>query len=410
MFLKNSGQLSLRIYIFLTHGHDQAVHTTYFEQIIQLLNAHSGRWRHLEVHLPYALASQLTGAFENSHSQLEDLRLLGYFGNIIDDDMHPTVSKPFWGMKSGRPSPLRVEISGESLRCVEMDWNNITEVTFTSLYTHECLELFRQVPRTISCTLFDIIGGYEDDFPESECPVPTLSSLKKLKTSFSLEISEPHVMNRICAPALTHLSVTGNGKYDYVERLIDRSKCQLSTLNLGTEDYGVVDGLNISSLAHKTQRLKSLSIYSLLYNDLRTLLEHLAKTSEPLPYAESDLAPGCFPRLSMLECAAIEDGSSLPWSIIPTIFPPSDVAVDIRYRPFRALGITVYIGRDETSAYIDPKTVHQLLGLVSRGVWLRIYNWATGEDFIEASCKYHGIEIPEGLNFIDREIPIPVFD
>jgi len=278
IFLKNSGHLSLRIDVFIANGHYQSMAPLYCEQIIQLLNAHSGRWRHrLEASLPRSLVSQLTGAIGNSHSQLEVLILSGFADSMddMDDEFEQPVLGPLWKMKGNRPSPLRVNITEFHLRCIDMDWNNITEATFRSLYTNECLELFRRAPRVTACTI-DVTAGYDDGLPQHACLVPTLSSLKTLNIRFSPNIPESLVMDQLYAPALTHISVSGSGPYDYVERLIDRSKYQLSSLDFGGEGYDIVDRLDISSLARKTPRLKSLSVYNLSSSNLRTVFELLA--------------------------------------------------------------------------------------------------------------------------------------
>ena len=82
------------------------------------------------------------------------------------------------------------------------------------------------------------------------------------------------------------------------------------------------------------------------------------------------------------------------------MFPPGAVGVDTRYRLLRGLNINVYMGSEDSSDYIDPKIIHQIFDLVEHGVWLRIHNYTTEVDLVEASCKYHGIEIPESMNFI----------
>ena len=410
-FLRNSRTLPLRIFILRGNGRDprnQGVDSRYFEDIIQLLNAHSGRWRHLDVQLPHALVSQLTNASSDSYSQLEALKISGYVSYANGDGMRPTAPGTLWKMRSSRPSPRRVDITGFRLRRVKINWNNTTEVTFRSLYANECLELFRQASRVVACTIINVTSGHDEDSPEPTCLVPTLLSLKTLKISFSSRISESLVMDRICAPVLTHLSVNGSGPHDYIERLIDRSTCQLLSLEIGDEGYEIVGRLDISSIARKTPRLKSLWLNNLSFNDFKVVFELLAQTSEPLADVESDLAPGCFAQLSTFGCTS---SYSLPWSKIPNFFPRRDAGADAVHRPFRVLDINVTIGHDETSNFIDPETVHQLLGLVKRGgIWLRIFNRAMEKDLIEASCEYHGIAIPEGVNLIHGGMVMPVFD
>jgi len=111
IFLKNSGHLSLRIDVFIANGHYQSMAPLYCEQIIQLLNAHSGRWRHLKARLPRSLVLQLTGAIGNSHSHLEVLILSGFADSMddMDDEVEQPLLGPLWKMKGNRPSPLKVK-------------------------------------------------------------------------------------------------------------------------------------------------------------------------------------------------------------------------------------------------------------------------------------------------------------
>ena len=155
-------------------------------------------------------------------------------------------------------------------------------MTFTSLDANECLELFRRAPRIIACTIIHVVIGHNEGLPELTWLMPTLSSLKTLSISFSSRISESLVTDRICAPALTHLSVSGKGSYDYVERLIDRSTCQLSSLDVGEEGHQFPDRVGISSIARKTPRLPAL-VYGLSSDDFQIIFERLAQS----PYIQS---------------------------------------------------------------------------------------------------------------------------
>ena len=232
------------------------------------------------------------------------------------------------------PKPSQMEITGFRIRGVEINWNNTIEVTFTSLYANECLELFRRAPRIIACTIINVVIGHDEGLPELTWLVPTLSSLKTLSISFSSGISGSLVMDPICAPALTHLSVSGKGSY--IEQLIDRSPCQLSSLDVGEKGHKFPDRVGISSIARKTPRLQSLLVYGLSSDDFQIIFERLA---QPLVYSESDLSPSRFlPQLSTLICSAYPE-SPLPWSLIPSIFPPADADDDTRCRPFKVLDI-----------------------------------------------------------------------
>jgi hypothetical protein len=317
------------------------------DEIINILNTHSARWRDIHFDLPARHLHRLYGS-----SQENILRRLVLHHPFARAQAEPADFSVF-SMKS-KPSPTGLTLIRVGLPYVDIVWNNLTVALVGDIGVDECFELIRRAPLLESLTL-KAINPSSNVFP-----IPNTRLVRPhLRTLELLGIKEETVVTRILD--LLYLPSLEQCNHDQSPLPMDTmisfvrslSSClKIFKISIDTVDYPQCPGL----LFH---------LPSLEFLELRCTRDG-PRTKEliSLLCASATQSPLFLPHLQSLEF-----GSNwyFPWESLPQIFAQP------RWQSLRV--------RVNTQAFPFNKILKLLWELVDQGFDLRVVQ--NGKDWLQ---------------------------
>lgn len=254
-WLCRSGELPLSVRLSCDPaGGDRNVHRTGKPHIFQMIHTISDYYRHrlhaLDLRIPVTF-------FEGFQTLQSDSILESLFIDPPDgqSDSENTLELGF------TPRLRRLHLSSVYLKCVRIQWSNITHVHASAFYVDECLEILRRAPQLVWCKFPLMISGM-GPYPEAEAPL-IVPSLKFLHISREKRVSFKGFLNKLILPSLEELFYRGSDEATEWELLIsflERSACPLHSLTF--HDALINPELDLIRLVQKVPRLRKLCISS----------------------------------------------------------------------------------------------------------------------------------------------------
>ena len=367
--LRLSGSLPLHIYACVPQPHEPLEEDyPMLLSLLEVLNDHSERWKTLDLCLTSRLMSQITGVSPGSPN-LEQLRIRPAIPNQI--------GSPF-RLSFGLPSPRIVNAHEIPFQSIGIGWKNTTHFRLGLLTVGECLELFRQATQLEDFVVSFLCGNPE---PFESGKIVTVPHL----TSWSVKFAENSdvLLRKIRLPSLVHLQVEMYTSYDSLEHLLTCSNCPLRTICLNETISEYVD---VIPIFRATPLLEKVVLFYATSPAIHELLDILARTK-----VVDDLSQDPFlPHLKSLSLIEMEYYPP-PWHLVPSLFPPTQQAVNVKYRPLQKLEFLLSIGVFGHSDYLNKDIVLQLVEIRRRDYDLIIWNddYDADGDFIQVSCDHH---------------------
>ena len=322
-------------------------------QIIDVINLHSSRWRHLSLEVDADITERFSGSMDPNQLFLLELVVNG----------RRSLTQNFI-MKS-KPFPIHLTLDNFSPTSIDIGWDNIIHATLYNMSANECVEVLRRAPAVEYFTASDFIRP-SDDSPVS---VDALIIHPRIR-SLDLSTKSSKILDMIKIPALeewTHFQDSRRLPVDAMVSLIKRSGCCLKILNL---QYISVRSENLPSLFQAMPSLERLKIQfrssSQNANDvmddilLRIFLSPPDKSTIPADASRETFLP-C---LQFMKCK-----TQLSWDRVPQLY---------RQGHRRSLTLKSPTNRSQTS----DETAIELLKLVDEGAKFVISDDLEGGDFL----------------------------
>jgi hypothetical protein len=256
-WLRRSGELPLSVRLScdpVSGDRGDAIHRTGQPYIFQMIRTISDDYRHrlhaLDLRIPATY-------FEGFHMLQSDSILESLYIDPPDgqSDSEHTLELGF------TPRLRRLHLSSVYLKCVQIQWSNITHVHAYAFYVDECLEILRRAPQLVWCKFPLMISGTAP-YPEPEEPL-IVPSLKFLHISREKRVSLTVFINKLILPSLEELFYRASDdatEWELLISLLTRSACPLNSLTL--HDAFIISELDLIRLVQKAPRLRKLSISS----------------------------------------------------------------------------------------------------------------------------------------------------
>jgi len=256
-WLYRSGELPLSVRLScdpVSGDRGDVIHRTGKPYIFQMIHTISDDYRHrlhaLDLRIPVTF-------FEGFHMLQSDSILESLFIDPPDgqSDSEHTLELGF------TPRLRRLHLSSVYLKCVQIQWSNITHVYAYAFYVDECLEILRRAPQLVWCKFPLMISGTAP-YPEPENPL-IAPCLKFLHISREKRVSLTVFLNKLILPSLEELFYKGSDEateWELLILLLTRSTCPLHSLTL--HEAFITSELDLIRLVQKVPRLRTLCISS----------------------------------------------------------------------------------------------------------------------------------------------------
>ncbi|PPR02575.1 hypothetical protein CVT26_011963 [Gymnopilus dilepis] len=223
-WINRSGALPLTIYIYTKWQDNRLEYLCQCaEYLISLLNSCSGRWQSLTLRLPYSILRRLSGN-SDSGSILRSLKLISA--------NHGTNEGVRFGIAGARPA--HVYLSAISSRVVSLNWGNTTQVELDDLRVDDILELLRNAPRLLICT----VSNVDDPAVPTSLDITAHQSLRELNVVSPVLDDVGSFFNHVNLPCLEKLLLDmddGLIPYSSLLTMLSRSSPPLKDLQLFEE-------------------------------------------------------------------------------------------------------------------------------------------------------------------------------
>jgi hypothetical protein len=329
------------------------------DEIIEVINLHSGRWQNLHLNVRADIPERFCGSIQPNQLLFLELR--------IDGRRSPT---PKFIMKS-KPFPTRLALTDFPPTSIDIGWDNVTRATLCRLTANECLEVLRRTPAVEYCVA-KIWYDATDDFGTTI--LPHLRSL-------DISSGGPNFFDAINVPLLEEWILSTNSWDDRLPvtamvSLLQRSACCLKILNLQKIN---APSQHLSGLFQAMPSLERLQLHFLsinkhsegIMNNILAQIFNSPPGDNTLP-SEDASRKSFLPRLQFMECRASSMRALFSWNRIPQL-----------YRQGHRRSLTLKSTAKES--HISDKTALELLALIDEGMNLQILDETTeeGGDFLD---------------------------
>ncbi|KAJ3516031.1 hypothetical protein NLJ89_g1371 [Agrocybe chaxingu] len=258
-WLSRSGELPLSISVTYVKTDMAPLPLAILENILDVLNRFSRRWRDLDLSIPFALLPALCGDGDGV-SILNTLRISP--PEILDDAEEELVHRlayPFQ-ITNASPSLQRVAITSFPFSMVGINWQNVTDVSFDDIPIYDFHSLLREARNLIKC-----IVDIKDDGSRFSAP-PSIERPCLIDLDIGLhqtfQTSPSLIFDPISLPRLKKVTYRpGYQPFAAFAAFIERSRCSLEALILDEVHEG--EGMDIILMNED-------ALWNLLWN-LRTL-------------------------------------------------------------------------------------------------------------------------------------------
>jgi hypothetical protein len=290
-WLKRSASLPLTIRMVDRWGWVDEV-----DELINILNTHSARWRDMHFELPARHLHRISGS--SQENILHRLVLCHPFSRPL-----PSHFSTF-SMKS-KPSPTALTLAIVGLPSVDIVWNNLTVASVNDIGVDHCIELIQRAPLLETLRL-EAINPYSSVFPIPNTRI-IRPHLHLLELSKIREVSLARILDSLSLPSLEKWI------YDQSPFLLDN---MISFVGCLSSTCLKIFKINVEEVdCHQAARLLS-HLSSLEFLELRTI--EMPPPEELISLlCTSAESPLYLPHLQSLEFSC---GRYFPWRSLPRIF------------------------------------------------------------------------------------------
>jgi len=322
-------------------------------RIIEVINLHSSRWRHLSLEVDSDIPERFSGSMDPN--QLFLLELVAYGRRSLTQN---------FTMKS-KPFPTHIALYNFSPTSITIGWDNITHATLSNMNANECVEVLRRSPAMEYFKADDFIRPSND----SPVDVDTFTVHPRIR-SMDLSHKSSDILDMIKVPALeewTHFQESRRLPVDAMVSLIKRSGCYLKILNL---QYISVRSENLPTLFQAVPSLERLEIgFRSSSQNVNDLMDDILLRIFRSPPDKSTV-PANASRETFLPCLQFMNcETSFSWDRVPQLY---------RQGHRHSLTLKSPTNRLETS----DETATELLKLVDEGAKFVIYDYFNCGDFL----------------------------
>ncbi|KAF8956443.1 hypothetical protein BDZ97DRAFT_187377 [Flammula alnicola] len=208
-WLARSGKLPLSIHLYLKE--DETISNFAVNPLIEVLYAHSSRWRSLDLDIPSALFEVFDGDNEGI-SILDDLRI------IPSDAVETQQSRAYFELSNVLPKPKTVHLSSVYPERIHILWDNVTYLVANLLHVDQCLEILRYTNRMERCDFRMIMEGREN-YPLPKSPI-ILPHLRILHFDCWFECLLSSFINNITLPVLEQFEIDCGRRYLQIDDML----------------------------------------------------------------------------------------------------------------------------------------------------------------------------------------------
>ncbi|CAA7268543.1 unnamed protein product [Cyclocybe aegerita] len=246
-WLERSAQLPLSIFLhawFSSCLDDDRWGIVY--SVVKILNEHSSRWCHLTLHVPCFIVGQFKSGPEGAHN----LRVLSIKPSFLYTTHSDTLKKGF-DVGTPLPSPETVTLVGFHLADIKIRWENVTNVSLSTLSIRECFRLFEMAPRLLECTLHYI----NPNSTLTPNPISPIFLYQLSRLDIDARFTAEDLFDHMVLPSLNSLVYRGcEQPLHPLISCIRRSACPITTLtfnqhyieDIGTDIYKLLWAVPVS--------------------------------------------------------------------------------------------------------------------------------------------------------------------
>ena len=366
-WLDRSGRLPLSIRILSTLDNDNES----VSALVDIINQYSNRWFDLHLILPYQ-SYQLFHATNNQAPILKSIRL--HSNTIaIASNLNFQLTCP----RLERAILLDFPIHGTNIQ-----WDNLTHLTFSSTSMFDFFLILRKTPRLVFCEVsgYYISRRFEGEGKEAII----LTSLRSLHLEIYIDADK--LLDNLNAPHLEEFSLPMH-HYDLptenITSFLRRSACSLRSLSMSFTEYSE----RYMNLLQSIPSLNTLSIQSIAIgtsaiafpddHDSRNIFRLVAKV---LSSQSTSLRQGFLPNLKILEYTGelyyLPSGNYYE-DLYP--LPPVDNAV---HGPLQLLSFDFH-----SITRVPKKIISYISSLEERGVTVNVLSYS--ENILQSSIDYY---------------------
>ena len=321
----------------------------FIDRIIEVINLHSSRWRHLSLEVDAYFPERFSGSMDPD-------RLFSF--ELVVYSRSPTQK---FKMKS-KPFPTHLTLDNFSPTSIDIGWDNITHATLSNMSANEYVEVLRRAP---AVEYFTASGP-------SHAPPVNVDAFTVHPRVRVLDISNKSakILDMIKLPALkewTHVQDSRRLPVDAMVSLIKRSGCCLKILDL---QYISVRSENLPSLFQAMPSLERLKIQfrsssQSVIDAMDDILLRIFRSPPDESTMPADASGETFlPCLQFMKCK-----TQISWDRVPQLY---------RQGHRRSLTLKSPTNRSQTS----DETAMELLKLVDEGAKFVISDDLEGGDFL----------------------------
>ncbi|KAF9472673.1 hypothetical protein BDN70DRAFT_925572 [Pholiota conissans] len=374
-WLDRAGNLPLSINVFEAPGNHgwNRKQQKIIVQIIEQLNLKCSRWQKLKF---CGLPDNLE-LFSWSDATLPQLRMLDlslYFeGDSVNFKIYAA------GLKM-------LSIKNISLKVLNFDWSNLTELSMVGQPLSDCLDALQRAPGLLQFIARDLASPHRGVMPpQSPIILPNITFLE-------IDDSSSRFLENVTFASLKTLVLKGYLKKDInvVFAFLKRSECSLEQLSLGL----ALERSHLISLFQDMPTLRHLTFnfigrYHKVYDYSSDVLDLLADFST----VNGSIVPRYLPHLNSLTLISKHDPN---WTKLPKIFGKSHKRIIERHR-LSLESILVKTGTYGLYHRIDKKHMERILWIRDCfGVKWRIIFGEQGK-LLEPLLNYYAVQRPFSL-------------
>ena len=331
-------------------------------RIIEVINSHSSRWRHLSLKVDADIPERFSGSMDPNQLFLLELAVYG----------RRSLTQNF--MMKSKPFPTHLTLDNFSPTSIDIGWDNIIHATLSNISANECVEVLRRAPAVEYFTASDFIR------PSDNSPVNVDALVHPRIRSLHLSNKSSKILDMIKIPALkewTHFQESRHLPVDAMVSLIKRSGCYLKILNL---QYIPVRSENLPSLFQAMPSLERLKIqFRSSSQNVNDVLDDILLRIFRSPPDKSTI-PANPSRETFLPCLQFMNcKTQFSWDRVPQLY---------RQGHRHSLTLKAPANRSQTS----DETAMELLKLVDEGAKFVISDDLEGGDFLTNFRKRMGSE------------------
>ncbi|KAF9553377.1 hypothetical protein CPC08DRAFT_713795 [Agrocybe pediades] len=356
-----------------------------FCPFLQAIASTSAQWRYLTARAPYCALEYLGQHVQ--HLDLEGLNISRVWSSGRKITPHP-----FW--THCQPAPKSVELIDCLPNKVNIQWNAVTTIKVTEIYTEQCLSLLSSTPNLTTCIFEKIRPEDREELSwHINRPVVKHEKIQKFTYSSSFFYSCPFIFYRLELPNLRSFTCKARDLseirghdifFSSVSNLnvlsVRDISCNYDTLHtILSKAPGTVTDLILSCRYHAHSEFAILRLFS----------ETAVIDSNGTPNAGTDVL--ILPNLNMLEIRTKTE--KFPWKLVLKCF-----GVTPRRRPLSRLRV---IDRSDTMSgffekdggvLIPPDVLKELMALQRYDGVEIVFRHKSGYDLLARSIVDAGLE------------------